>query len=242
MAEGPVLVVGGSRGIGRAVVESLVAEGRVTVFTYRVHEADARALVDQSGGLALAFSFDAHDREAATPLVAAVETAVGPLAGLVYFAGLRRDALCALLSDADWDAVLDANLGGLFRICRAVLPGMLHRRDGAIVTVSSLSAYHGVSGQAAYCAAKAGVLGFSRALARECGKRGVRVNAVVPGFVPTDFVADVPPEAVARLRAPECLPGGVTAGGVAGAVVFLLSARAGSITGQALIVDAGATA
>jgi 3-oxoacyl-[acyl-carrier protein] reductase len=242
MAEGPVLVVGGSRGIGRSVVEGLVAEGRPAAFTYRVHEEDAQKLADLSGGLARAFRFDVDDREAAAPLVAAVEAAVGPLAGLVYCAGLRRDALCALLSDADWDAVLDANLGGLFRMCRAVLPGMLRRREGAIVTVSSLSAYHGVAGQAAYCAAKSGVLGLTRALARECGKRGVRVNAVVPGFVPTDFVADVPPEVVALLRAPECLPGGVTTDGVAGAVVYLLSARAGSITGQALTVDAGATA
>jgi 3-oxoacyl-[acyl-carrier protein] reductase len=119
---------------------------------------------------------------------------------------------------------------------------MLRRRAGSIVNVSSLTAVHGVAGQTAYGAAKAGILGLTRCLAREVGSRGIRVNAVVPGFVPTEMVADVPPEKVAALRAAEVLPGGVSATSVAGAVAFLLSDRAASITGQALVVDAGMTA
>jgi 3-oxoacyl-[acyl-carrier protein] reductase len=154
----------------------------------------------------------------------------------------RRESLLALTSDEDWDAVLDVNLGGLFRCCRAVLRGMMVRRRGAIVNVSSLSALHGVAGQAAYAASKAGILGLTRSLAREVGKRGVRVNAVVPGFVPTDLTAGLPEAAVQALRAGECLPGGVSAAGVAGAVLFLLSDAASSITGQTLVVDAGASA
>jgi 3-oxoacyl-[acyl-carrier protein] reductase len=119
---------------------------------------------------------------------------------------------------------------------------MMVRRRGSIVNVSSLSALHGVAGQAAYAASKAGLLGMTRSLAREVGKRGVRVNAVVPGFVPTDLTAGLPADAVQRLRAGECLPGGVGAGSVADAVVFLLSDRASAITGQTLVVDAGASA
>src|SRR6185436_17601185 len=132
-----------------------------------------------------------------------------------------------------------ANLGGVFRLCRAAVPRMLHRRRGSIVNVSSMTAVHGLAGQAAYGAAKAGILGLTRSLAREVGSRGVRVNAVIPGFVPTDMVADVPPERVKALRAAEALPAGVTAASVAEAVAFLLSERAASITGQTLVIDAG---
>jgi 3-oxoacyl-[acyl-carrier protein] reductase len=240
-----VLVTGGSRGIGRAVVEALAAEaaggGRIA-FTWRVEEARARELEAATGGRARAFHLDLGDRARPDDLVAEVEAEMGPLDGLVNNAGLRRESLLALTSDEDWDAVVDANLGGLFRCCRAVLRGMVVRRRGAIVNVSSLSALHGVAGQGAYAAAKAGILGLTRALAREVGRRGVRVNAVVPGFVATDLTADLPAAAAAALRGGECLPGGTTAEAVAHSVLFLLSDRAAAITGQALVVDAGASA
>ncbi len=236
-----VLVTGGSRGLGRAMVEALVAAGRPVAFTYR-GEAAARQVEAASGGRARAFPLDLADRARPDDLVEEVEAALGPLAGLVNNAGLRRESILALTPDADWDAVLDVNLGGAFRCCRAVLRGMMHRRRGAIVQVSSLSAIHGVAGQGAYAASKAGLLGMTRALAREAGRRNVRVNAVVPGFVATDLTADLPAAAIERLRAGECLPGGVTAAAVADAVVFLLSERAAAITGQALVVDAGASA
>ena len=240
---GAVLVTGGSRGIGRAVVETLVAgTSNPVAFTWSSSQEEARVIEEASGGRARAFHLDLRDRSRPDDLLAEVEEALGPVEGLVNNAGIRRESLLALTSDEDWDAVLDVNLGGLFRCCRAVLRGMMVRRRGAIVNVSSLSALHGVAGQAAYAASKAGILGLTRSLAREVGKRGVRVNAVVPGFVPTDLTAGLPDAAVQMLRAGECLPGGVGAPGVAGAVLFLLSDGASAITGQTLVVDAGASA
>jgi 3-oxoacyl-[acyl-carrier protein] reductase len=249
---GTVLVTGGSRGIGRAVVEALTAAARAqaggdgggeweaVAFTYRADAAAARALQTATG--ARAFPLDLADRSRPDDLLAEVEAVLPPVGGLVNNAGLLRESLLALTSDADWDAVVDGNLGGLFRCCRAVLRGMMTRRRGAIVNVASLSALHGVAGQTAYAASKAGVLGLTRSLAREAGKRNVRVNAVVPGFVATDMTAALPAEAIQALRAGECLPAGASAAAVADAVVFLLSARAAAITGQALVVDAGASA
>lgn len=238
-----ILVTGGSRGIGRAVVETLLLEAEHEVaFTWNQDVQAARSVEAASGGRARAFHLDLADRARPDALIEEVEAAVGPLEGLVNNAGLRRESLLALTSDADWDAVVDVNLGGVFRCCRAVLKGMVVRRRGAIVNVASLSALHGVAGQAAYAASKAGLLGLTRSLAREVGKRAIRVNAVVPGFVATDLTADVPEAAVAMLRANECLKSGVRAKDVADAVAFLLSDRTAAITGQVLVVDAGASA
>jgi 3-oxoacyl-[acyl-carrier protein] reductase len=241
---GATLVTGGSRGLGRAVVEALAAvpeaSAATVAFTWNRDEAAARQVEAATG--ARGFRLDLLDRGRPDDLVAEVEAALGPVEALVNNAGLRRESLLALTSDDDWDAVLDTNLGGLFRCCRAVLRGMMVRRRGAIVNVSSLSALHGVAGQGAYAASKAGILGLTRSLAREAGKRGVRVNAVVPGFVATDLTAGLPAAAIAPLRAGECLARGVQPADVAQAVLFLLSDRAAAITGQTLVVDAGASA
>jgi len=236
------LVTGGSRGIGRAIVQALAADGWRVAFTWREREAEARRLAEELGDAARPFRFDLLDRARPGSLIVEVEDQVGPIAGLVNNAGVRRDGLLAALPDAAWDEVIDANLGGVFRCCRAVIPRMISRRAGAIVNVSSLTAVHGLAGQAAYGAAKAGILGLTRSLAREVGSRGIRINTVVPGFVPTEMVADVTPEMIKALRASEVLPGGVTAVSVASAVAFLLSDRAASMTGQALVIDAGLTA
>lgn len=239
---GPVLVIGGSGGIGRAVVEALGRDGRPVAFTWRSTEAVARRLESDSDGGARAFQLDLADRERPVALVEEVEAAMGPIEGLVNAAGIQRGQLLAMTSDAVWDEVLDVNLGGTFRTCRAVLRGMVVRRRGAIVNIASLSASRGVAGLSAYAAAKAGTVALTRCLAREVGKRGVRVNAVVPGFVSTGMTEDLPERAVATLRGSECLPAGTTAEAVADAVVFLLSDRAAAITGQELVVDAGAAA
>ena len=236
------LVTGGSRGIGRAIVRALVGEGWRVAFTWREREDEARRLAEDLVDAAFPYRLDLLDRARPGSLVVEVEKQVGAIAGLVNNAGVRCDGLLAALPDNAWDDIIDANLGGVFRCCRAVIPRMVSRRAGSIVNVSSLTAVHGLGGQTAYGAAKAGILGLTRSLAREIGSRGIRVNAVIPGFVPTEMVADVTPENVKALRAAEVLPGGVTAVSVADAVAFLLSQRAASITGQTLVIDAGMTA
>lgn len=242
MAEGTCLVTGGARGIGRAIVETLVAEGRTVAFTWTSDEAKAQEVERASDGAARAFRLDLRDRERPQALVDEIEDAVGPIEGLVNNAGVHRASLLALTSDRDWDDVLEVNLGGVFRMCRAALRAMTPRRRGSIVNVLSLSALHGVAGDAAYAASKAGALAMTKCLAREMGRRNIRVNAVVPGFVRTDMTAEVPDDVAKALRARECLPGGTDAGHVAGAVRFLLSDAAAAITGQTLVVDAGTTA
>jgi 3-oxoacyl-[acyl-carrier protein] reductase len=236
------MVTGGSRGIGRSIVESCVADGLDVAFTWRSSESVAGELEASSGGLARAFHLDLARRDAIPEVVADIERTVGPISGLVNNAGIQRSELLAMMSDSAWDEVIDTNLGGAFRCCRAVLRGMVARRRGSIVNVASLSALHGVAGHSAYAASKAGLLGLTRCLAREMGKRNIRVNAVLPGYVATDMTAGLTDEVISRLRVGECLHTGVEAGDVAAAALFLLSDRARSITGQTLIVDAGTTA
>lgn len=237
-------MTGGGRGIGRAVVEAVLADDPAVrvAFTWRRDETAARAVEEASDGRARAFPLDLADRRRPEDLVRQVEDEVGEIAALVNNAGFRRESIVALTSDDDWDAVVDGNLGGVFRCCRAVLRGMVVRRAGAIVNVASLSAMKGVAGQGAYAAAKAGVLALTRVLAREVGGRGVRVNAVVPGYVATEMTADLDAARVEALTAGQCLPGEVTAGDVADAVVYLLSERARAVTGHALVVDGGTSA
>jgi 3-oxoacyl-[acyl-carrier protein] reductase len=236
------LVTGGSRGIGRAVVEALLADGWTVAFTYRQDERAARDVEAAAPGRARGFALDLADREGPGRLVAEIETTLGPVQALVNNAAVRAQALLAMTSDAEWGAVMDANVDGAFRCCRAVLPKMLLRRQGAIVNVSSLAAVAGIAGQTAYAASKAALLGMTRALAREVGRRGIRVNAVLPGFVATDMTASLPDDVVRALRAHECLARGTSAADVGHLVAFLVSERAAAITGQALIVDAGTSA
>lgn len=236
------LITGGSRGIGRAIVETLLTQGHTVALTFRSESPPIKDLNEEWGESVRAFAFDLADRERPNPLIREVEDTMGPITALVNNAGIQRSELTALMSDRAWDEVLDVNLGGAFRLTREVLRGMVGRRRGAIVNVASLSALNGVAGQSAYAASKAGLIAMTRCLAREMGRRNIRVNAVVPGFVPTDMTADLTEEAVARLRSHECLPGGVSPLNVAQVVAFLLSDDAAGITGQALPVDGGVSA
>jgi 3-oxoacyl-[acyl-carrier protein] reductase len=240
-APSTLLVIGGSRGIGAAIVERLAEEDCRIAFTYAQREDSARELEARCQGRARAFKLELGDRRRPKELVAEVEETLGPILGLVNSAGIQRTQLLAMTSDDTWDELMDINLGGPFRCCRAVVPGMLHRRRGSIVNVASLGALRGVAGQAAYAASKAGLLAMTRSLAREVGRRGVRVNAVVPGFVATEMTASLQPAAVEALRGTETLATGTTPRAVAEAVAFLLSERSSSTTGQTLVVDAGAS-
>lgn len=238
-----VLVTGGSHGIGRAVVEKLVSDESPVAFTYNSDSAAADEVEQASNGLAHAFPFNLSDRHGAISLVRKVEETVGPLCGLVNNAAVVKSELMAMMSDASWDEIIDINLGGTFRLTREALRALVpHHRGGSIVNVASLSAIDGVAGQTAYAASKAGILAMTRCLAREMGRRDIRVNAVVPGFVATNMTNDVGEAAVGRLRERECLKGGVSTDGVAATIVFLLSEASSDITGQAIHVDAGSSA
>lgn len=236
------LVTGGVRGIGRAIVAALVADGWTVAFTHRNSADAAKAVEAAHQGRAHAFALDLRDRDRPDALVREVTAALGPVTGLVNNAGVRHDSLLAMTPDADWDMVQDTNLGGAFRCSRAVLPGMVAQRHGAIVNISSLAGVSGFAGQSAYAASKAALIGMSKSLAREMAKRRIRVNVVVPGYVATDMTADLTESVSRELRDLECLPDGTSPEDVAAVVAFLLSDRAKAVTGQALAVDAGSSA
>jgi 3-oxoacyl-[acyl-carrier protein] reductase len=227
------LVTGGSRGIGRAIALELGRAGAEVVVGYRTGREEAEAVASEIGGRAV--EADVSDAESAKALV---ETA-GDLDVLVNNAGLTRDGLLARMSDDDWRAVIDTNLGGVFHTCRAVARPMMRKRSGAIVNVSSIVGLHGNAGQANYSAAKAGIIGFTKALARELGARGVRANVVAPGYITTRLTEVIPEELKEGMLANTPLGRFGDPGDVAGAVRFLVSDEAAFVTGEVLLVDGG---
>ncbi len=242
MNDTTVLVTGGARGIGRAVCEAFGRAGaRVAVgYTSRPDAAEAVvAAVTAAGGQAFAAGGDVADRAAAESLVAGVVGRWGRIDVLVNNAGITRDTLLLRMKDEDWTRVLDVNLSGAFYCCRAAARPMLKQRFGRIVNVSSIAGLGGNAGQANYSAAKAGLIGLTRTIARELAGRGITCNAVAPGWIETDMTAGMDERLVAGVR--ERVPVGRlgTPEDVAAAVVFLASQAAGYITGQVLAVDGG---
>jgi 3-oxoacyl-[acyl-carrier protein] reductase len=227
------LVTGGSRGIGRAIALELGRAGAEVVVGYRTGAEEAGAVAAETGGRAV--QGDVSDAESAKALV----EAAGDVDVLVNNAGLTRDGVLARMSDDDWRTVIDTNLSSVFFTCRAAARTMMRRRSGAIVNVSSIVGVHGNWGQTNYAASKAGIIGFTKSLAKELGSRNVRANVVAPGYVKTQLT-DVLPEGatqamldatpLGRLGDPE---------DVAGAVRFLCSDDAGFVTGAVLLVDGG---
>jgi 3-oxoacyl-[acyl-carrier protein] reductase len=236
------LVTGGSRGIGAAVCEELAAGGAEVVVNY-ASSADAAervcVAVRESGGTAHAVAGDVSTPEGASGLVAQVESEVGPIAILVCNAGITRDNLIMKLSDDDWRSVIDTNLGGAFFTCRAVARPMLKRRAGAIVTMSSVVGVRGNAGQTNYAASKAGLIGLTKSLAKELGSRGIRVNAVAPGYIATALTAALPEPAREAILAQTPLGRLGDPTDVARAVRFLVSDAAAFVTGDVLAVDGG---
>jgi 3-oxoacyl-[acyl-carrier protein] reductase len=236
------LVTGGSRGIGAAVCEELAAGGADVVVNY-ASSADAAervcATVRDSGGTAHAVAGDVSTPEGAAGLVSHVESEVGPIAILVCNAGITRDNLIMKLSDDDWRSVIDTNLGGAFFTCRAVARPMLKRRAGAIVTMSSVVGVRGNAGQTNYAASKAGLIGLTKSLAKEFGSRGIRVNAVAPGYISTALTDALPGPAREAILAQTPLGRLGDPADVARAVRFLVSDAAAFVTGDVLAVDGG---
>jgi 3-oxoacyl-[acyl-carrier protein] reductase len=227
------LVTGASRGIGRAIALELARAGAEVVVCYRSGAEEAGAVAQECG--ARAIQADVSDPEQAQRLV----EEAGELDILVNNAGLTRDGLLARMSDADWRDVIETNLSSVFYTCRAAVRGMMKRKAGSIVNVSSIVGVHGNPGQTNYGASKAGIIGFTKSLARELGSRNVRANVVAPGYVNTRLTTVLPEEAqhamlantpLGRLGEPE---------DIAGAVRFLCSDEAAFITGEVLLVDGG---
>ncbi len=204
---------------------------------YRSNAEAAEAIAAEVGGIAVAG--DVADPEQAKALVEQVESELGDIDALVNNAGVTRDTLIARMSDEDWNAVLDTNLRGTFHMCRAVARKMLRRRAGSIVNLTSVVGLHGNAGQVNYAASKAGIVGLTKSLAKELGNRGVRANAIAPGYIDTELTGVLPEDVrnlilgntpLGRLGTPE---------DVAGAVRFLCSDEAGFVTGEVLLVDGG---
>ena len=232
------LVTGSTRGIGRAIATTLAGAGARVAVVGR-ERARAEEAASQLGGEARGFSCDVADTASVAALVEEVEKSFGSLDILVNNAGLTRDNLLMRIKDADWDAVLDANLRGAFASIRAASRGMMKRRWGRIINIASVVGITGNKGQANYAASKAGLIGLTKSVAKELASRNILCNAVAPGFIETDMTAAMTPEArtamsaqipVERLGKPE---------DIAGTVAFLASEHAAYITGQVFVVDGG---
>jgi 3-oxoacyl-[acyl-carrier protein] reductase len=227
------LVTGGSRGIGRAIAAELANAGATVVIGYRSGAEEAEEVAGEIGGRAV--QADVSDPEEAKRLV----DEAGDVDVLVNNAGVTRDGLLARMSDEDWQTVLGTNLGGTFNTCRAVSRGMMKRRAGSIVNISSIVGVHGNPGQTNYAASKAGIIGFTKSLARELGSRGIRANVVAPGYVSTRLTNELPEELQQAMLAQTPLGRFGDPGDIAGAVRFLASDAAAFVTGEVLLVDGG---
>ena len=232
------LVTGSTRGIGREIAATLARAGARVAVAGRSAE-NAAEVAGAIGGDAHGFSCDIADTASAAALVDAVEKHFGALDILVNNAGITRDNLLMRLKDDDWDAVLDANLRGAFATIRAASRGMMKRRFGRIINITSVVGITGNKGQANYAASKAGLIGLTKSVAKELASRNILANAVAPGFIETDMTAAMTPDARAAMSAQIPLERLGTPADIAGIVAFLASDHASYITGQVIVVDGG---
>ena len=236
------LVTGASRGIGLAIAIRLASEGAAVAINYagNVKAAEeVKAVIEAAGGRAMLVQADVADSTAVDAMIKAVIEAFGQIDILVNNAGITRDGLLMRMKEEDWDAVINTNLKGIFHCTKAVSKLMMKKRYGRIVNMASVVGLIGNAGQSNYAAAKAGVIGFSKSMARELASRGITVNMVAPGFIDTDMTAVLPDKVREAMVADIPLGKIGTPENVADAVVFLVSDQASYITGQTINVDGG---
>lgn len=236
------LVTGASRGIGRGIALRLAEEGCKVIVNYNRSAGAAQDVVDQitrNGGEAIAIQADVSNGQEAQRLVREALNTFGRVDILVNNAGTTRDTLLLTMKEADWDLVINTNLKSCYNVTKAVLRSMMKQRFGRIVNITSVSGITGQAGQTNYSASKAGIIGFTKSLAKEVGSRNITVNAVAPGFIPTDLTANLPQDLKDALIKLTALGRMGTVEEVAGVVAFLASDDASYITGQVIVVDGG---
>ncbi len=242
-------MTGGTRGIGRAIVEKLFAGGASVALTYNSNDALATEVVNaclasaERGAeqKAIALKVDVSSSAEVTACIDQVITAFGRVDILVNNAGVTKDGLLMRMSETDWDLVLDTNLKGVFHVTKAVIRPMMSQKRGKIINITSVVGLSGNPGQANYCASKAGVIGFTKSVAKEVASRGITVNCVAPGYIETDMTGKLTDTQKEALMGLIPLKRGGTPADIANAVGFLASKEADYITGQTLIVDGGMT-
>jgi 3-oxoacyl-[acyl-carrier protein] reductase len=241
LADEVALVTGASRGIGRAIAEQLARAGATVVGTATSAGGaeGISARIAELGARGRGVVFDVRDAAAAEGLVESISKEFGKLSVLVNNAGITRDTLALRMKDEDWAVVLDTNLSGVFRLSRAVMRGMMKAKHGRIINITSVVGASGNAGQANYAAAKAGVVGLTKALAREVGSRGITVNSIAPGFIDTDMTRSLSEQQTQALLAQIPLGRLGQAEDIGAAVVFLASRAATYVTGATLHVNGG---
>jgi 3-oxoacyl-[acyl-carrier protein] reductase len=231
------IVTGGSRGIGRAIVQALAREGAKVTFTYSQNAAMANEVAN--GDTIFAVQADATSFDQAKELAKKVKERHGRIDILVNNAGITRDKLILMMSEKDWDDVIDTNLKGAFNLSKPVVGAMLRQRSGAVLNITSISGIVGMPGQVNYSSSKSGMIGFTKALAKEVAKANIRVNALAMGFVDTDMTSVLNEEYRAKALAQIPLARFGAAEEMAEVALFLLSDKAAYITGQVVQVDGG---